>query len=499
MAQQPSGIDFNQGVAIHALADHPAVRGHADGEPVLMVRSGDTVFAIGADCTHYGAPLEKGLISNGTIRCPWHHACFSLRTGAVIDAPALDALATWNVEQRDGKLFINGRKHPAKPAALKNPPSSIVIIGGGAAGEAAAETLRHEGYQGRITILSADPDLPPDRTTLSKSFLNGSSGAETIPLRDAAFFTDHAIDLVLNARVNLINTADKQVMLTDGISHPYDALLIATGAMPARLDLPGGDLVHYLRTVADGRNLDALAVKGARAVVIGSSFIGMEVAASLRQREIEVLVVSQESKPMATVLGANLGAFFQTLHEDHGVAFRLEADVASVTETAVILASGEQIPADFVVAGIGVAPLTELAADAGITVDHGVMVDAYLQTSTPGIYAAGDIARWPDPHTGKPIRVEHWAVAQRQGQVAARNMLGRQQRFDQLPFFWTGQYDVSLRYVGHATDWDEELVDGAMGNCTVTYRKAGKPLAIATLKHDKAALDFVAAYQPTHE
>ncbi len=490
------GPDFTRGIVLAAIKDGAMLAGHAHGERALMTRRGDEVFAIGASCTHYGAPLEEGLLVDDTVRCPWHHACFSLRSGEALRAPALDPVSCWRVEIRDGIAYAReaittpARWIPDAPGI----PESIVVVGGGAAGNAAAETLRREGYRGRLTILSADEFMPCDRPNLSKGFLAGSASEESNLLRSGTFYREQDIDLKLNARVSLIDTDNRHVQLTDGSRYPYDALLLATGAEPVRLEVPGGDLshVHYLRTLADSRALVEKAGSSQRAVIIGASFIGLEVAASLRARNIEVHVVGREACPMAKILGADVGSFIRKLHEAHGVTFHLGMTVDSIDEHGVTLQTGEHIAADFIVIGIGVRPLTALAEQAGLAIDRGIAVNEYLQSSEPRIFAAGDIARWPDRLTGERIRVEHWVVAERQGQTAARNMLGRRERFDAVPFFWTEQYDFGLAYVGHAEHWDEANLDGHLKadnrNCRVTYRSGAKKRAVAVVHRDLEGL-----------
>lgn len=489
------GPDLTQGVAFADIADGGMLGGHVDDEPVLVARRGDELFAIGGSCTHYGGPLAEGLAVGDTVRCPWHHACFSLRTGEAVRAPALDGVARWRVERRGERVFVSEKLAAAAPraqAAGAPAPASVVIVGGGAAGHAAAETLRNEGYAGSITLLSADADPPCDRPILSKGLLSGGAAAGTIPLRPLDRYRDMRIDLKLGARVTGIDVAARSVQLESGEQHGYGALLLATGSRVVRLDVPGADLPHvcYLRTFADGRALLERVLVAKRAVVIGASFIGLEVAASLRARGVEVNVVAPSQVPMEKVLGADAGAGFRRLHEKNGVRFHMGTQSVAIDEHAVTLATGERLPADLVVVGIGVRPALELAEQAGLAVDRGVLVNEYLETSVPGIFAAGDIARWPDAHSGERIRVEHWAVAQRQGWTAALNMLGRRERFDAVPFFWTEQYDFSLVYVGHAERWDEIAVDGDFDayNCGLTYRAGGRRLAYASVYRDHDSL-----------
>jgi len=487
--------DLSQATPISDIPDGGMLSGQVGGEPVLLARRGSEVFAIGATCTHYGGPLPEGLMVDDTVRCPWHHACFSLRTGEALRAPALDPVSCWRVEQKDGKAFVReklaAKPKPSSPAAH---PKSIVIVGGGAAGNAAAEMLRREGYGGALTVLSADDSVPCDRPNLSKGYLAGTAQAESIPLRSPDFYQAQRIDLRLRARVAAIDTRGRSVRLEDGSAHSYDALLLATGADPVRLDLPGSTLphVHYLRSAADARALVAKAQASKRAVVIGASFIGLEVAASLRAREIAVDVAAPHAIPMEKILGKEVGTFIRKLHEQHGVKFHVGTHANSIDERAVTLEDGQRLDADLVVVGIGVRPASALAEQAGLAVDRGVVVNEYLETSVPGIFAAGDIARWPDAITGERVRIEHWVVAERQGQTAARNMLGQRSRFDSAPFFWTDQYDFTLVYVGHAERWDKAEMDGQLEgdkrDCTITYSRAGKRLAVASVYRDQASL-----------
>jgi len=311
-------------------------------------------------------------------------------------------------------------------------------------------------------------------------------------LRPPEFYREQGINLRLGTRVAAIDTAAREVRLANGSSCRYGALLLATGAEPVRLNIPGSDLpqIHYLRTLADSRAIIAKATSARRAVVIGASFIGLEVASSLRARGLEVHVVAPEARPMEAVLGAEVGDLVRRVHEEHGIVFHLGTTAAAFDANGVVLNNRQRLDADLVVVGVGVRPRTALAEQAGIAVDRGVVVNEYLETRAPGIYAAGDIARWPDRLTGEPIRIEHWVVAERQGQTAARNMLGARERFDAVPFFWTQQHDLLLNYVGHARQWDRLDIDGRLDakDCTVTYRRGGRKLAVLTIGRDHDSL-----------
>jgi NADPH-dependent 2,4-dienoyl-CoA reductase/sulfur reductase-like enzyme len=409
-------------------------------------------------------------------------------------APALNPVSCWRVEQRDEIAYVREKLETAgrqSPAVEPRTPGSIVILGGGAAGNAAAEMLRREGYTGRITMLSADESLPCDRPNLSKGYLSGGAPEETNPLRSAEFYRDHRIDLKLLARATSIDTANRHVQLVDGSRYAYDALLLATGADPVRLEVSGADLphVHYLRTVGDSRALIAKAATSRRAVVIGASFIGLEVGASLRTRNIEGTCRCPGSLPMEHILGREVGQFFRTFHEQHGVKFHLGATVTSI-DAACHVEEWRASRGRSRRCGIGVRPVISLAEQAGLAIDRGVTVNEYLETSVPGSSRSAILRRWPDRLTDERIRVEHWVVAERQGQTAARNILDRRERFDCVPFFWTEQYDFGLGYVGHAERWDKVDIAGSLEarDCTVSYWLGGRKLAVAIVHRDLEGL-----------
>jgi NADPH-dependent 2,4-dienoyl-CoA reductase/sulfur reductase-like enzyme/nitrite reductase/ring-hydroxylating ferredoxin subunit len=490
----PAGPDLSQGIAPSEFSG-ATLLGHVGDEDVLLVRTGAEIFAIDAHCSHYHGPLAEGVVDGESIRCPWHHACFDLRTGEAARAPAFNPLGVWKVEQEGDRIFVRQKREQPKPRvkAAVDAPGKIVIVGGGAAGFAAAEMLRRQDYRGSIVVLSQEAAPPVDRPNLSKDYLAGSAPEDWLPLRPDDFYSDAKVDLRLNTEVASIDTKARNVVLAGGEAIPYDRLLLATGAEPVRLPIPGADQphVHVLRSLADCRAIIASVDGARRAMVIGASFIGLEAAAALRARRIEVHVVGLESRPMERVLGPEMGDFVRALHEEHGVIFHLGDTVTAIDGKRATLKSGGVLEADVVVVGVGVRPRLALAEKAGLAIDRGVTVDAYLETSIPGIYAAGDIARWPDPHSGENIRVEHWVVAERQGQTAARNMLGAREVFDAVPFFWSQHYDVPINYVGHAEKWDEIAVDGNIAgkDCLLQYKLGGRVLAVASIYRDVASLE----------
>ena len=489
----PAGPDLTKGVA-SADFNGATLLGHVGDQDVLLVRSGSETFAIDAHCSHYHGPLADGLVVGNSIRCPWHHACFDLRTGEATRAPALNALSVWQVEHEGDRIFVRQKREQPKPRG-KGPvdaPGKIVIVGGGAAGLAAADMLRRQDFRGSIVMLSSDAAPPVDRPNLSKDYLAGSAPEDWLPLRPDSFYAEAGIDLRLKSNATSIDTKARDVIVADGGAIPYDRLLLATGAEPVRLPIPGADQphVHVLRTLADSRAIIA-SIKGARrAIVIGASFIGLEAAAALRARDIEVHVVAPEQRPMERVLGPEMGDFVRALHEEHGVIFHLGDTVTAIDGKRATLKSGGALEADVVVIGVGVRPRLALAEQAGLKIDRGVAVNEFLETSATGIYAVGDIARWPDPHSQDNIRVEHWVVAQRQGQTAARNMLGQREVFDAVPFFWSQHYDVPINYVGHAEKWDEISIDGDIAgrDCLLKYKSKGRVLAVASIYRDLASL-----------
>jgi apoptosis-inducing factor 3 len=495
---RPEGPDLAAGIAADVIAEGGLLAGRVGDEAVLLARVHGRCFAVGAKCMHYGGPLVEGLVVGDTIRCPWHHAAFNLATAEVERPPALDDLPRWNVEERDGQVRVTGRaaREVRGSRGQASAPESVVIIGVGAAGVVAADTLRREGYEGPISMVDDDRDAPVDRPNLSKDYLAGSAPEEWVSLRPADFFGDRGIDLHLGRRASTIDVRNRRVRLDDGAELRFGALLLATGASPIQLSIPLSDRLplRTLRSLADSRTIIADAKRvgpGGRAVVIGASFIGLEVAASLRARNLEVHVVAPEARPLQRVLGIELASLVQRVHEGHGVAFHLGAKPVAIDGDQVILDTGERLQAQVAVAGVGVRPNVDLATRAGLAVDRGVLVNEHLETDASGVFAAGDVARWPDARTGAPLRIEHWVVAERQGQVAARNMLGAREPFTAVPFFWSAHYDLVINYAGHAESWDTIDVDGDLDarDAAVAFRADGRTLAMATVGRDRALLE----------
>jgi NADPH-dependent 2,4-dienoyl-CoA reductase/sulfur reductase-like enzyme/nitrite reductase/ring-hydroxylating ferredoxin subunit len=468
--------------------------GRVGDDAVLLARVDNEFFAVGATCTHYSGPLAEGLLVGDTVRCPWHHACFSLRTGAARCPPALSDLPRWRVEVLDGMVFVR-EKLPLQeraPAIVGRDAASIVILGAGAAGTTAADTLRREGFQGRVALVDPDADAPYDRPNLSKDYLAGTIPDDYLPLHPPSYYADQRIELLTGRTAKSIDVSGKRVLLADGTLLPFDRLLIATGAAPVVLDLPvpDGRKIHYLRTLQDCQHIIRSAAGSKRAVVLGTSFIGLEVAASLRTRGLEVHIVGPDTLPLGRILGPELGTFIRDLHQEKGVVFHLGHTAKEWNARGVILDDGTPLAADLVVAGVGVRPNLQLAKQAGLAVDGGILVDEGLETSAADIFAAGDAASWIEPRTGERVRVEHWVVAERMGQHAARSMLGERKPFDAVPFFWSQHYDVPINYVGYGGRWDKAVLEGdpAARDCAVTYYRGGRAVALATIYRDQQSL-----------
>jgi NADPH-dependent 2,4-dienoyl-CoA reductase/sulfur reductase-like enzyme/nitrite reductase/ring-hydroxylating ferredoxin subunit len=499
-----AGPDLEKGVTWETLVEGQPLLGHAGGESVVLVRHGREALAIAATCTHYGGPLAEGLVVGETIRCPWHHACFSLRTGDAVSAPALNPVVAFEVERKRDRVLVRGRRpRPEKPAPPRHAPESVVVVGAGPAGAACAETLRRFGYPGPVTLVGAEPPGPVDRPNLSKDYLAGNAPEEWIPLRGPDFYQEQRIELLPDDPAVGLDVASRSLALRSGRTLSYGVLVLATGAEPRRLTIPGADREHVrtLRTLADSRALVARAAGARRAVVVGASFIGLEAAASLRHRGLEVDVVGPEAVPLARVMGDAIGAFVRRRHEEHGVRFHMGAMPKIIDDGGVELGDGKRLSADLVVVGIGVVPRTALAEVAGLGVANGIVVDSRLRTSDEHVYAAGDVARYPDPRVGDSVRIEHFVVAERQGQAAARAILGGSDTYRDVPFFWSQHYDLTLASVGHAPSWDRLETRGSLeaGDFAAFYLRGGHVLAVVTAGRDALSLRAEAAMEAGDE
>ena len=493
----PTGPELTKGVAFADIPDGGILVGQAAGEPVLLVRRGSDVWAVAAACGHWGFPLADGIVVDCQIRCPVHHAWFDCRSGEAVGPPSPRDIQTWEVFREGDRVRVGGKRPMPRARESRGGPASVLMVGAGGAADYAAATLRREGYRGPITLVGRDAEfIPMDRPNLSKDFLSGVAPEGWLPVRDEAFYKKHELTLVPGVEVTKLEPAAHRVQLADGRTLEYGALLLATGAAPIRLDIPGASLPHVftLRTLPETRGILERTVKGRPAVVIGASFIGLEAAASLRARGMDVAVVAPDARPLERILGPELGDFVRALHEEHGVTFHLGRKPASITARDVTLDDGTKLAADLVVMGVGVRPVTALAEAAGLKVDKGVVVDEFLKTSAPDVYAAGDIARYPV--AGGSQRIEHWVVAQQQGQTVARNMLGRNERFRTVPFFWSQHYDVQINYVGHAERWDAIQIAGSIASrdATVAYRAGGRIVAVATVGRDRPSLHAEEAF-----
>ena len=466
---------------------------------VLLTRVNGTFHAIGAHCTHYKAPLAEGVLSGFHIVCPWHNAYFNITTGDQQEPPGLDSLPCYQVRVEGENVIVSV---PDNASDVRTPTMAqynshadgrtFVILGAGAAGVHAAETLRIAGYQGRIIMVTRDLQLPYDRTWLSKDYFIGKVSREQVPLRSPEFYIDHNIEVLLNLQAVRVDAKAKTITFENGDTLNYDALLLATGGKPKQLNVKGADAqnVFTLRSFADCDRILAAAQQAKQAVVIGSSFIGMEIASGLTQRGVKVTVVSPDTLPLKKILGEEIGRLFQQVHEEKGVSFRLGCEVRQLEGNgkveAVILDNGDRHTTDMVVVGIGVQPATDFLEGVELhPKDQSVPVDEYL-CAGDGLYAAGDIARFPDWRTGEAIRIEHWRIAAQQGRIAAYNMVGQPIKFRGVPVFWTMQFEFPLRYVGHAEQWDEIIVDGDLQKreFIAFYVKDHQVLAAATSQRD---------------
>lgn len=480
------------------LADGEMKQLSANGAEILLACVGGKFHAVGAHCTHYGAPLVEGVLSGERVVCPWHHACFNVTNGDIQEPPALDDLARYDLRVENDQVIVRvpdgaaDRRVPAMTSRDTNDERLFVIAGGGAAGYAAAQTLREDGFAGRVLLITREDHLPYDRPNLSKDYLQGNAEPEWMPLRSEDFFAEHDIEIIRNREIRHIDATQKTITFADDETLVCDALLLATGGEPRRLPFQSKthENVFVLRSHADTDAIISAAAKGKRAVVIGASFIGMEAASSLATRGCEVTIVAPDSTPFERILGPQIGRLFQEIHEEHGIDFKLGRSVSGfngeTNVTAVILEDGELLDADLVVVGIGVKPKTDFLEGLMLHDDGGVVVDEHL-CAAEGVYAAGDIAYFPNPLTHERQRIEHWRTAMQQGRIAAHNMAGKKTPYESVPFFWTRQFDAGLLYVGHAQHWEEIVYHGELStrDFLAFYVKQNRVLAVAGMNRDQ--------------
>ena len=504
-------LDLARGVALADIPDGGLLAGQVGGEPVMLARWTDDagreqISALDATCTHSGASLPDGVRTGDSVHCPFHHACFDLRSGEAVLAPAYEPLRRWAVRVEDGVAHVSAAAPagattgttgpaPGEPESVANSRGvrRVLVVGGGAAGFAAAEKLRRVGWDGELTVVSAEPAAPLDRTKLSKAYLSGQAGADGLPLLDEGWWAAHDVDLRTSTTVDALDLESHTAALSDGSEVAWDAVVLATGGEPVRPDLPGFDRteVFVLRTQADADAIIAAAGVASRVAVVGAGFIALETAAALRDRGVEVTVVARGATPLAGVLGPDLGALVRSVHIGHGVHF-VTGEAAEWTGEALRLSDGGTVEADAVVVGMGVTPRTALAEAAGLAVDDGVVVDAYGETAHRGVFAAGDIARFPDPVTGRSIRVEHWAVAQRAGALAAVNLLGGQEALAEPAYFWSKHWALNIRYAGHAESVSDTAIDGSVTerDAVVRFTEDGRVTAVAGVGRDHEVLEL---------
>jgi NADPH-dependent 2,4-dienoyl-CoA reductase/sulfur reductase-like enzyme/nitrite reductase/ring-hydroxylating ferredoxin subunit len=513
---QPRGADLEAGIDLAKIPEGGMETACWRGEPVLLTTLQGQVCALSATCTHMGAPLNEGIVMGGEVHCPWHHARFSLATGEAVGAPAFSPLKRFDTTIRDGRLFVTRPEptQPKTPSALaapvaggdahgtadrgQVPASRVVILGGGAGGHACAQWLIRSDFNGTVTVVSDDTDPPYDRTVCSKQYLIGMQSREDSLLPDSRL-EGRGGDTVLRLgqKAGSIDIEGRSLLLDGGAQIGFDVLVLATGAEPKRPRWPGVELpnVHVLRTLKDADALIQACQGAKRVAIVGASFIGLEAAASLKQRKLDVHVVTRERVPLEKLLGTDIGKMIQAVHEEKGVLFHFGREVRGFDGERLTLDDGSSIEADFVVLGVGVTPRTEIAESAGIACapaedGGGVIVNERLETSHRGIFAIGDIARYPDLHMGKNIRVEHWVHAQRQGQHVARVIMGEADRYTDVPFFWSAHFDTGLQYLGQVTSILDTRTEGSVDGRDFSryYRGPDEEKAFVTCNRDQASL-----------
>lgn len=425
---------------------------------IVLLRAAGELRAFQGECPHAGAPLAEGALCHGRLICPWHKAAFRAEDGALCEPPALDSLKRYPLEVRGDEVWVDDQPIADPHIPPADDTRTFVIVGAGAAGTACAAALREKGFGGRIKMIDREPDAGYDRTVLSKFVLAGEmSPEETPPLRDEDFYKEQRIERI-QGEISSLDAAAKTLHLRDGQTVNYDAAVLATGGEPNPLELPGADLpqVFLLRSKAQAEQIMNAAAPDQRAVIIGDSFIALECASALRQHGLDVTVLARHAVPFAAQFGDAVGKAIRALHEENGVKFVTEYEAQEITGSgkveAVLLDNGLRLSADLVVAGVGVHPATEAFASLPREKDQSLRVDDGMRVAE-GLWAIGDIATFP--LSGQPQRIEHWRLAQQHARIAAANMLGGNEHYLDVPFFWTWHFGKNYEYLGHAEQWDE--------------------------------------------
>ena len=455
---------------------------------ILLSRIAGVFYAVGAMCPHYETSLAEGVLCGDRVVCPWHKSVFRVTDGALLDPPALDALPRYQVAVAGSDVVVTlpARNGSAAKTQAEADDRHFGIVGAGAAGVAAACALREFGFKGRVSLISQESEPPYDRTKLSKEFLSGNAGPDQLPLRAPEFFEAQKIERVTK-RVQDVLAGESSLAFADGTRMQCNALLVAPGSKAKRLPIPGADLggVFTLRTQADAEAILSAAQPGVRTVVIGGSFIALEVASCFGLRKMPAIVVVPDEAPFANKFGLEVGKIFQAWHEAHGIEFRTTAKVASFAGTGVVrevvLESGERLPADLVIVGVGVAPATEVVKGVEKQDDGGIVVDEFLRAGG-AVYVAGDSA------VVNGTRIEHWRVAEQHGRTVAANLLGREEAYTGVPYFWTNHFGSRFDYLGHAEEWEETVLqrgDESKPEFISFYLKDGKVAAAVACKRDR--------------
>ncbi|XP_039209386.1 apoptosis-inducing factor 3 isoform X1 [Crotalus tigris] len=471
----------------------------------LLVKENGEFYAMGHKCPHYGAPLVKGVLSKGRVRCPWHGACFNISTGDIEDFPGLDSLPKFQVKIEKEKVYIRASKQAlqaqkrtkvmAKCISLSNysiSSTNVLIIGAGPAGLVCAETLRQEGFSDRIVMCTIDRHLPYDRPKLSKSM---DSHADQIALRPKEFFRTNDIEVLTEMQVVAVDVKNKTAIFKDGFKMEYNKLLLATGNTPKTLSCKGKEVenVFTIRTVEDANRVVKVAT-GKNAVVVGASFLGMEVAAYLSEKAHSVSVVELEETPFKRSFGGKVGRALMKMFENNRVKFYMQTEVSELREQEgklkeVVLKSGKVLRSDVCVIGVGATPATGFLKQSGVHLDSKgyIVVNKMMQTNVPGVFAAGDAVTFPLAlRNHKKTNVPHWQMAHMHGRIAALNMLAYGTEISTIPYLWTAMFGKSIRYTGHGEGFDDVIIRGDLGELKFVafYTKSDEVLAVASMNYD---------------